>query len=312
VNLSAQPADVRPMAHYYSTFEPAVVKSAKQLVDDLRTKIRSQIVALHSDQRARDVIPYDPPETFPEFRERVADPPYRQKMASLTANRPDLKAPHVPLVARSYLAKYRQPANPMKHERPCSEAMDCMSLRLPNHPLDLATAAQRFKGNVDRLFPVREALATHAVADASSNIAAAAAAPVGFSPERLIICREFLLPEEENAFLTTGALPVRHGKCAICTIFEVARDFFAYRQKGASERAPECLQSFQVEVDVPGGYSKDSCLPLGSAGRSTGIFFPYEPLVLVCVAHFLGGTRNSSCTTTGGSATRRASTTWRS
>lgn len=279
----AREVDVRPMAHYYSTFEPSVVKTPDQLVGDLCDKLYSQLVALHSDQRLTDSVPYDPPEGFPEFNERVAEPPYRQKMAALTQSR-ELKAPSVPLVARAYIAKYRRPANPVLRERPCAAAMNCMSLRLPNHPLDLATNGQRFMANTDRLFFVRQALAVHAVADPTSikdsAAAAAAPAPIAFSPERLIICREFMLPDEEHAFLTTGKLPDRHGKCVICTIFEVAREFFAYRQRGASERAPECLQSFQVEVDCPGGYSKDACLPLGAAGRSSGIFFPYPKFEL--------------------------------
>jgi len=307
-------ADVRPMAHYYSTFEPSVVKTAEQLVGELCAKLYSQLVALHSDQRMSDVVPYEPPEQFPEFQQRVEEPPYRQRMAALTQNR-ELKAPHVPLVARAYLAKYRRPANPMLHERPCASAMDCMSLRLPNHPLDLATNSQRFGANTDRLFFVRQALSAHAVADPTSIASAKDAsgpAPIAFSPERLIICREFLLPDEENAFLTRGDLPPRHGKCIVCTVFDVARDFFAYRQKGASERAPECLQSFQVEVDCPGGYSKDACLPLGAAGRSTGIFYPYEGSACDLLLTSSAGSPSSNSTTTGGSGTARTCTTWRS
>lgn len=279
--------EVRPMSHYYSTFEPSVVKTPRQLADELYQKLMSQLEALYSDHRLHDEIPYAPPESFAEYVGRLETPPYRQRMAALTQGR-ELRALDVPVVTRVYISKYLRPANPNLRERPCSRGYGCMSLKLNNHPHNTVEHARRFMSNVDRLFPMRQALAAQTTL-ASTSIATQQPPPatpptavgeMGFSPERLIVCREFLLPDEENAFFQSGELPAHPGKCIVCTIFEVTCAYYQYRQKGPSERAPECLQSFQVDVDVPGGYSKEACLGLGKAQRESGIFYPYPAFEL--------------------------------
>jgi hypothetical protein len=77
-------------------------------------------------------------------------------------------------------------------------------------------------------------------------------------PRDGFILREFLLPEEEQKWLTNGILPKYQKLCVLCNFFIATYRYLLYKSK--NEEPCELLQNFKIVVQDKDGYNIDYCL----------------------------------------------------
>lgn len=278
-----------PLQEYINRWEPTIQKTTEQLIADFKNKLRGYQMVIFEDRKKREEPIYASPGKFPIINTRMAQVPYNDQLLKLVKSKKPA-FPSVPVISRHYILKYRRPADLKRGERPCASRAECLSLNLPNHPME-AARNKCFSETFDALAPIRAAFASSVSSTPSSlrggsdhgaSTTAASAIPMNataqFSPDndpaaKLLILREFLLPDQENAFHKTNTLPDVPGRCIVCIIFETTSLYFGYRQ--SQTECPDCLQSFQVEVDKPGEYNKNACLPIVSNNLMTGIQYPF-------------------------------------
>jgi hypothetical protein len=143
-------------------------------------------------------------------------------------------------LTHEYLERYRRQADEEAGERSCQMGDRCMCMLLTKfHP--------------------------NGVAEAHSSAS--------------FVGREFLLPEQEQAWVARRQLPsAEPAKCLLCEMFYTTMRVYRYLRVYQIEPF-EVLQKFRVEVnrtDGRPGYTLAQCLPLVHAnGRRSGIVAPF-------------------------------------
>ena len=312
LDLSKPPpavADLRPLMLYYPLFEPTEPRTVEQLLEELRNYIVAQMDALYQDAAQVERVPYvGMPEECKEYVDRLHQPPYREKIASAVLKR-ELSAPDIPCISRAYLARYYRQANPHDNERPCCNTTQCKSLHIPNHPSNSQITPASEKSGASPVTSERkqhvpvshhnsglglggsrhiDAYTDLRLAINASTLTQRSSLPSsGHYPSvsSLVICREFLHPDQELALSHTGGvLPETVGPCLVCIIFHTTSLYFNYLRKNVRVNGdaslpdavvPDCLQSFSVRVSQPGEYRPEALLPIMANGRHMGIVAPF-------------------------------------
>ena len=94
--------------------------------------------------------------------------------------------------------------------------------------------------------------------------------------DQKFICREFLLPSEEEEYKRTRQWPKEGRLCILCKRAEIARAFINIRADGMGVKHNNILQNYRNLVNVPGEYRLEDCI-LSSAHIFQGLL---DPVVL--------------------------------
>ena len=101
----------------------------------------------------------------------------------------------------------------------------------------------------------------------------------GAETEKCVVLREYLLPDENDAFMTTGTLPVTRGKCLLCTRYYVSYMFRLLRADATmASDVPLPVVAFQNKVGVSTG---DECCTHCNVVGSEEEDYPVSSLLAV-------------------------------
>jgi hypothetical protein len=100
---------------------------------------------------------------------------------------------------------------------------------------------------------------------------------------------ELLMPDEEDVFLRTGALPVERQMCEMCVRYFVSYQVLACRRR--MHVAPVTLNSYMHVCDLPGGYRKSACIQQvpGHSNGLLGLFRHFDVSEYVSVTETVQG-----------------------